>query len=441
MTDPRARRLVPRWGLPLLAGVLCVAGLALLLIPRLVAAALGVELIAAAFWLGARAARDPVAPLRRWEWLRRPASALWVGVALQGLERIAVRDGIAPESFTLLVVQVLGRLAVCWSGLDLLGALPGVRAFSDRSGPLAGGHFRMPALLPAAGALLFLRQTTIWTLPVLAFSVIEAVLVVAALVAALRALVCISWRRSLRWLIATECALAGLHAAVAPLSRLASLALWVGACGGLALWLVAEHRGAALRRSPDLIALWRIAAWVSTTAFGWPLVFGALGAAHRQVPLAVAVGGVTALVAWIVVRRPQPAPERRGMTRAAPPLSFHRVAALLTLLVGPVTLVASWAPGGPGRMLDPWLALLPFLIGGGLTRIRRVEWPRLAVKRTAQTLFHLVTRTEHVLVARGGQLGRALATPLRDLHSGDAQEYLLFLIGMCVLMLLIPVLQ
>ena len=34
-----------------------------------------------------------------------------------------------------------------------------------------------------------------------------------------------------------------------------------------------------------------------------------------------------------------------------------------------------------------------------------------------------------------------LASPLRDLHAGDAQEYLLFLVGMCVLMLLIPVLQ
>ena len=41
---------------------------------------------------------------------------------------------------------------------------------------------------------------------------------------------------------------------------------------------------------------------------------------------------------------------------------------------------------------------------------------------------------------RAGRAARSLASPLRDLHSGDAQEYLLFLVGTCVLMLLLPVL-
>jgi hypothetical protein len=37
--------------------------------------------------------------------------------------------------------------------------------------------------------------------------------------------------------------------------------------------------------------------------------------------------------------------------------------------------------------------------------------------------------------------GSTLAAPLRDLHTGDAQEYLLFLVGVAVLALLLPVLR
>ena len=36
---------------------------------------------------------------------------------------------------------------------------------------------------------------------------------------------------------------------------------------------------------------------------------------------------------------------------------------------------------------------------------------------------------------------RALGAPLRDLHTGDAQEYLLFLVGVAVLALLLPLLR
>ena len=35
----------------------------------------------------------------------------------------------------------------------------------------------------------------------------------------------------------------------------------------------------------------------------------------------------------------------------------------------------------------------------------------------------------------------ALGAPARDLHTGDAQEYLLFLVGLAVLALLLPLLQ
>jgi hypothetical protein len=39
------------------------------------------------------------------------------------------------------------------------------------------------------------------------------------------------------------------------------------------------------------------------------------------------------------------------------------------------------------------------------------------------------------------RLGRASLAPTRDVHTGDAQEYLLFLVGLSVLALLIPVLR
>lgn len=430
-----------RWNLSLLAGVLCAAGFLLLTIPRLLAAALGVELLAAAFWLSARAADAPGVPLRRWEWLRRPATALWAAFALQELQRVVLRDGIAPEALSLGFLQTLGRLAVCGAGLDLLGALPGARTFSDRSGPLAGGGFRMPALLPPAGALIFLRQSAAWSIEFRGVDVVQVVLVLASLIAVLRAFGRQSWRRCLRWLLVTECVLAALLAAVATLRLGVALAVWAGACGGLALWLIAEHRGAVLRRAPDLIHLWRIAGWTSTTALGWPLMLGYLHGLHRQPVLAAVVGVVTALVAWIVVRRPQPAPERRGLSRPEPPLSIHRLAAGLTLALGPMSLVTAWSLGYRAPLAEGLLALAPFVIGGGLALLPRLPLPRVAVRGFAYGIFHVVARAEHQLVARAGRTGRALASPLRDLHSGDAQEYLLFLVGMCVLMLLLPVLQ
>lgn len=434
-------RIPPGRNLPLVAGALCAAAFMLLTLPRLLSAALGVECLAAAFWLSARAAENAGASLRRWEWLRRPATALWIAVALQWLERNAIRDGIAAESLGFGFEQTLGRLAVCWAGLDLIGALPGARTFSDRSGPLAGGGFRMPALLPPAGALLFLRQSATWSLEFRGVDAVQLVLVLAAAIAVLRAFGRRSWRRCLRWLLVTECAFAALLSGVAVVPQSVALALWAGACGGLALWLIAEHRGAALRRTPELIQLWRIAGWSSTSALGWPLLLGTLHGLHRQWALAVPIAIVAALVAWIVVRRPQPAPERRGMSRPVPLLTFHRFAAGLTLLLGPVSLAAAWSLGFRAPLLEGLLALAPFVLGGALAIGPALPLPRRVVGGFAYGLYHVVARVEHQVVARAGRVSRSLASPLRDLHAGDAQEYLLFLVGMCVLMLLIPVLQ
>ncbi len=436
------RRLaLPGPSLPVLAAGLCAVGFALLAVPSLLAAAVGVECLAAAFWLSARAAAEPGIPLRRWEWLRRPATALWVAVGMQTLQRVSLHDGIAPDSPNLVLLQLLGRLGVAWAGLDLLGALPGARTFSDRSGPLAGGGFRMPALLPPAGALLFLRQPAAGSLEVAGLDLVHVALVAAAGVAVLRALGRNSWRRCLRWLLVAECALASLLATLATVPVGVALTLWGGACGGLALWLVAEHRGAALRRSPDLIHLWRASGWISTSALGWPLVLALVHGVRREPALAAPVAAVAALATWLVVRRPGPAPERRGLRRPAPPVTFHRVAALLALLAGPLSLAGAWLQGLRPPLLPALLALAPFVIGGGLALLPRVPLPRVAARRVAHGLFHAVARAEHGLVARAGRASRSLVSPLRDLHTGDAQEYLLFLVGMTVIMLLLPVLR
>ena len=40
-----------------------------------------------------------------------------------------------------------------------------------------------------------------------------------------------------------------------------------------------------------------------------------------------------------------------------------------------------------------------------------------------------------------GGMFRGATSPLHDLHTGDAQEYLLFLVGLGVLALVLPLLQ
>ena len=437
MTRPSWMRL----SLNAVAPLLCAVGFALLATPWLLAAAFGIECLAAAFWLASRAAADADTQLRRWEWLRRPATALWLAMAMRLLERTVLLDGAAPESLSVLFVSGLGRLAVSWAGLDLLGALPGARTFSDRTGPLSGGTFRMPALLPAAGALVFLRHSSGWSFALVGVDGVQVVLLVAAFVAVLRAYGRQSWTRALRWLLVAECAIAALLATVSTVRVMVAIALWAAACGGVAMWLVAEHRGASLRRDPRLMALWRLAGWLSTSLLAAPLTLAYLRGMRRHWGMAAGVMVVAGLVAWVIVRRPRPAPERRTMTRHSSVLPLNVVAALVTIAVGPASLAVAWGWGYRAPVSWALLALAPSLLGGLLALWSGVPGPRVAVRSVAQGLFRAVARGEHHLVVRVARLGRSLVSPLRDLHTGDAQEYLLFLVGLSVLMILLPILQ
>src|SRR5262245_25352256 len=59
-------------------GTFAVVGLWLAWLPSLWAGSVGLELLAIGFWCWARAAQDREDQLPRWNWLRRPAVAMWL---------------------------------------------------------------------------------------------------------------------------------------------------------------------------------------------------------------------------------------------------------------------------------------------------------------------------------------------------------------------------
>src|SRR5439155_15220902 len=142
------------WGTdPRRVGIaLCTLGVALLWVPSLLAAALGLELVAAAFWWWGRADEDAPEQVDRWSWVRRPATALWLAFAihatfpilagghpppLAGRGALALlARGAMPGSLGMF--RLIESAAVAWAGLELLAALPLVRAFSDLPGPFLG---------------------------------------------------------------------------------------------------------------------------------------------------------------------------------------------------------------------------------------------------------------------------------------------------------------
>jgi hypothetical protein len=252
--------------------------------------------------------------------------------------------------------------------------------------------------------------------------------------------------------------------------------LWLAACGGRTFMLASELRSAAPRRGPFISLLWRSAGWASSTSLSW-LVLVTL--AREGLPaawLALAAVLPVVITAWVIVSRFEEAPERRMMMRPAPPVTLGHVAAVVTLLTGPSTLVTAWWLG----LRAPWplalLALLPSVVVGvaasvvlgwrrqhaGITadapgvvvdpaqsperlaagaRLAAMERVSEHLRAGARGLFRAITGFERQVIALAARFGRTLVSPLHDLHTGDAQEYLLFLIGLSVLALVMPLLQ
>ncbi len=434
-------------------GALCATGFVLIGWPSLFAAALGIELVAAGFWCWGRAAEDRAEQLPRWAWLRRPASALWLAAGLHAV----VRDtglGVLPALQTLPgAVARVEALAVLWGALELMAALPLARPFSDRPGPLSATGPWLPVMLPAAGFLVLWRHAAHWTMVPEVRTAALVLLLVTACLAALRAFGRRPWTASLRWLAVADCALGGTLVALHAVPDESALLLWLAACGGHALLLAGELGGAAPRRGPHPHRLWRVAAWTALASLSWPVLatlgFGPPGVANPVFALAAACA--VALAAWVSVRRLVAAPERRSMVRREAAVPLIQIGALATMAAGPVALLIAWWSGFEPRWTDSLASLTPALAGGwaaglggslGLAgRAPRLTATGGRARRVAQAAFHGVVRFERRLVALLARLALALIAPARDLHTGDAQEFLLFLAGVAVLALVLPLLR
>ncbi len=429
-------------------GLLCTAGLVLAVLPARFAPALGIELLAGGFWWWARASDEPAFQVPRWRWLRRPATALWLAAAIEMALPGAAGGFVVPPA-TLAFWSRVEAIAIVWAALELLAALPLARPFSDLPGPLVGTGAWLPALLPAAGFLLLWRLAPRWLDVDEVRDAAAALLLLTAGLAALRAYGRRRWTAGLRWLVVFDGALAGVLLASGAVPPWIAGVLWAGACGTHAHLLAGELGGASARRGPVMAMSWRMTSWISTAALGWPLLAAAGGLSARRAALVLVCGGVpVALASWVNVARLVEAPERRSLARPVSWFTPTRVAPVVLLGGVPLALVSAWWVGFAPRPLYALLALLPAALGGalgllalhGAASAREARADRVA-QHAARRLFRLVIGLERALVAGAGRLVRVLATPLRDLHTGDAQEYVLFLVGVAVLAILLPLMR
>jgi hypothetical protein len=422
-------------------GVLCALGLVALVLPARFAPALGAEALAAGFWWWARA-DEPARQVPRWRWLRRPATALWLAAAIE----TTIGAHLAPPA-TLTFFARVEAIAVVWAALELLAVLPLARPSSDLPGPLAREGSWLPALLPAAGFALLWRHAAVWLDVDEVREGAAALLVATAALAALRAYGRRRWTAALRWMVVCDGALAGVLLASRALDRWSAAALWAAACGTHAILLANESSGATLRRGAAPAALWRAAAWLTTAAVAWPLLTAVASPADRPALLRWAAAAATVVLAsWVNVARLLEAPERRAFPRpgSGPPLA--RLLPVPLLAGVPLALVAAWWVGFAPTPLATWLGAAPALLGGALAllalgRARERADAGARAQHGARRLFRLTIAIERGLVGAAAGLGRALAAPLRDLHTGDAQEYVLLLVGVAVLAVLLPLLR
>lgn len=429
-------------------GLLCAAGLALIVLPARFAPALGVELLAAGFWWWARASDEPAFQVPRWNWLRRPATALWLAAAIE-MAVPGPAAGFTVPPGTLAFWSRVEAIAIVWAALELLAALPLARPFSDLPGPLLAHGTWLPALLPAAGFLLLWRQAPRWLDVDEVRQAAAVLLLLTAALAALRAYGRRRWTAGLRWLVVFDSALAGVLLSSGAVPPWIAVVLWIGACGTHACLLAAELGGATSRRGPVMAMLWRMTSWISTAALGWPLLAAAGTLGPRRAVLTLVCGGIPiALASWVNVARLAEAPERRAFARPISWLTPSRMAPAVLLGGVPLALASAWWVGFAPEPLFALLALVPAFLGGalGLLALRPAETGRGAragriAQHAARRLFRLVIGLERALVSGTTRLVRVLATPLRDLNTGDAQEYVLFLVGVAVLAILLPLLR
>jgi hypothetical protein len=208
------------------------------------------------------------------------------------------------------------------------------------------------------------------------------------------------------------------------------------------LWT--EVRGATARRSAPLRAAWRLLGWATGAALGWAVVLslalrgGALGVLGLAVTLAA-----SGSAAGLAVARIQPATERRALPRRKEALPIAVTAGLALLWgafagAGRAWAGGLWAAGG----LVAGLALAG---GAGhlATHLRREEpaerMARLgrAARNAARSSYEALVRFEHGAFGLLPRSAQGLLAPLRDLHTGDAQEYLMLLMALVAVALLL----
>lgn len=472
---------IPRPSARVVGAALCFASAALLAFPRALpellkragagplpawplrcmTLALGIEFLALAFWFWARASADATFQVRRWTWLRRPAQAMWLGAAA-----LLLAPAAAPRSPAAGFLPELAAISIVWAGLELMAALPLARPFSDLSGPLLAARPWLPALLPTAGFIVMWQTAPQWTASDVVRRVAEALLLVTAVLATLRAFGRRQWATALRWLTVSESALGAALIATRALDPTYTLLLWLGACGGRSFMLAGELRGAVPRRGPALSRLWRAAGWGGSTALSWPLLAALVtrlpDAVFTRAPvratfdvavtaLEIAAAAIAVmLTAYVSVRRMVRATERRSMVRPDASLTLSHVSAFLTLTLGPTTIAVAILAGAGVPWVTAGLALIPSLTGGALAVlgagasepvVASFETAGGGARRVARDAFRAVTGFERRVIGALRGVARTAMAPLRDLHTGDAQEYLLFLVGLSVLALVLPFLR
>jgi len=454
------------------AGAICASvGILLLMLPGVAWAALGLELVALAFWLWARSLPDSSEQLARWAWLRRPAMALWLATALfMALPQLhnvfapvlvpTPNDVFLPPTLhvgplpmsrdPMLLLRTIASLAILWAGLELMAALPLSRPFPDLTGPARPVGPWLTALLPVTGFLVVWRQAGLWAVAPLAREIATLALMIALVLSSLRAYSRRSLTATLRWLVVYDSALASLLVTRDIVPGSVAALLWLGTAGGRLISLAGELKSKAARRGPALTRLWRVAGWLAGSALAWPLLADASFSDGRFHPLEYGVLSAPVFLAsalWLL--RIVEAPERRAMSRPEDRSSLvSRVGAVVTLLLGPSALVYAWWNGFSVSPVAAVFAILPPL--SAWWPVRRMlpapggppaETTPGGTRDFALSTFRAVTLIERQLAAAIAGIARALGAPARDLHSGDAQEYLLFLVGVAVLALLLPVLR